>query len=147
MIEVPVTTARLKQDAIVRPDDLRMGRVGLAPSDRDVARSMDQIVGMQLVRPIPPGQKLLVSDLTRPVLVRKGALVQAELSAGSLSVAGQVMAVDSGGAGELVRVQNVTSHLFLFARVTGLGRVRVTPDGAAASQTIPARFEDKVTSR
>jgi flagella basal body P-ring formation protein FlgA len=147
MIESPVSVARLKQDAIVRADDLRMGRVASASSERDVARSMDQIVGMQLVRPIGPGQKLLLSDLTRPVLVRKGALVQAELSAGSLSIAGQVMAVDTGGAGEVVRVQNVTSHLYLFARVTGLGRVVVTPDGAAASQTIPARFEDKVTSR
>ena len=108
---------------------------------------MDQIVGMQLVRPIGPGQKLLLSDLTRPPLVRKGDIVQAELSAGGLSVAGQVMAMDSGAAGEVVRVQNVTSHLFLFARVTGLGRVMVTPEGAAASQMIPARFEDKVTSR
>jgi flagella basal body P-ring formation protein FlgA len=147
MIEAPVSVGRLRQDAIVRPEDLRVGRVASATSDRDVARSMDQIVGMQLVRPIAPGQKLLLSDLTRPVLVRKGALVQAELSAGSLSIGGQVMAVDTGGAGEVVRVQNVTSHLFLFARVTGLGRVVVTPDGAGASQTIPARFEDKVTSR
>jgi flagella basal body P-ring formation protein FlgA len=147
MIEAPVAVTRLKQEAIVRAEDLRMGRVAAASSDRDVARSMDQIVGMQLVRPIGPGQKLLLSDLTRPVLVRKGALVKAELSAGSLSISGQVMAVDTGGAGEVVRVQNVTSHLFLFARVTGLGRVVVTPDGAAASQTIPARFEDKVTSR
>jgi flagella basal body P-ring formation protein FlgA len=147
MIEAPVSTGKLKQDAIVRAEDLRMGRVASASPERDVARSIDQIVGMQLVRPINPGQKLLLSDLTRPVLVRKGALVQAELSAGSLSIAGQVMAVDSGGAGEVVRVQNVTSHLFLFARVTGLGRVRVTPDGPGAFQTVPARFEDKVTSR
>ena len=147
MIEAPVSVGRLKQGAIVRTEDLRMGRVASALSDRDVARSMDQIVGMELVRPIAPGQKLLLSDLTRPALVHKGALVQAELSSGRLSIAGQVMAVDTGGAGDVVRVQNVTSHLYLFARVTGLGRVVVTPDGAAASQAIPARFEDKVTSR
>nr|WP_294528561.1 flagellar basal body P-ring formation chaperone FlgA [uncultured Rhodopila sp.] len=147
MIEAPVSVGRLKQDAIVRAEDLRQGRVAAGPTERDVARSMDQIVGMQLVRPVGPGQKLLLSDLTRPVLVRKGALVQAELRAGSLSIAGQVMAVDAGGAGEVVRVQNVTSHLFLFARVVGLGRVIVAPDGAGAFQTIPARFEDKVTSR
>jgi flagella basal body P-ring formation protein FlgA len=147
MIEAPVAVARLKQEAIVRAEDLRMGRVASAASERDVARSMDQIVGMQLVRPIAPGQKLLLSDLTRPLLVRKGTLVQAELSAGSLSIAGQVLAVDAGGAGEVVRVQNVTSHLYLFARVTGPGRVMVTADGSGASQAIPARFEDKVTSR
>ncbi len=93
------------------------------------------------------GQKLLLSDLTRPALVRKGTVIQAELSAGSLSIAGQVLAVDTGGAGEVVRVQNLASHLYLFARVTGPGRVMVTPDGPGASQAIPARFEDKVTSR
>jgi flagella basal body P-ring formation protein FlgA len=147
MIEAPVAVARLKQEAIVRAEDLRMGRVASASSDRDVARSMDQIVGMQLVRPIAPGQKLLLSDLTRPALVRKGTVIQAELSAGGLSIAGQVLAVDTGGAGEVVRVQNITSHLYLFARVTGPGRVTVTPDGPGASQTIPSRFEDKVTSR
>jgi flagella basal body P-ring formation protein FlgA len=147
MIEAPVSVGRLKQEAIVRAEDLRMGRVALASSEHDVARSMNQIVGMQLVRPIGPGQKLLLSDLTRPALVRKGTVVQAELSAGSLSIAGQVLAVDTGGAGEVVRVQNIASHLYLFARVTGPGRVMVTPEGPGASQTIPARFEDKVTSR
>lgn len=147
MIEAPVSVGRLARDAIIHAEDLRMARVGSAPSDQDVARSPGQIIGMQLLRPIGPGQKLLLSDLTRPPLVRKGELVQAELNAGSLSVAGQVMAVDSGAEGEVVRVQNISSRLFLFARVVGAGRVQVTPDSPAAFPAIPARSDRNVAAR
>ena len=46
----------------------------------EVARSLDQIVGMQLRRPVAAGQPLRLADLSRPPLVQRGATVQIELS-------------------------------------------------------------------
>jgi hypothetical protein len=54
---------------------------------------------------------------------------------------GQAVALDAGADGEKIRVQNTTSHAFLFAQVVGPGRVRVTPDAPAALPTQPPRFD------
>src|SRR5271165_1739372 len=147
MIEAPVSVARLPKDSLIRAEDLRMGRVPKTVSESGIARSVEQIVGMQLHRPITAGQPLRLSDLTRPALVRKGELIRVELSAAGLSVAGQVIAIDAGADGEVIRVQNINSRLFLFARVVGPGQVSVTPDAPAAFQTIPARFDRRVNMR
>ena len=113
-------------------------RVRAALLQNEVARSLDQIVGMQLRRPVAAGQPLRLADLIRPPLVQRGATVQIELSSAGLSVTGQAVALDAGAEGEKIRVQNLTSRAFLFAEVVGPGQVRVTPDAPAALQTAPA---------
>jgi hypothetical protein len=54
------------------------------------------------------------------------------------------VALDAGAEGEKVRVQNLTSHAFLFAEVVGPGKVRITPDSPPALQTAPARFDRRL---
>jgi flagellar basal body P-ring formation protein FlgA len=143
IVEAPVALTRLLPETVLRADDVRIARVRAAILQNEVARSIDQIVGMQLRRPVAAGQPLRLADLTRPPLVQRGATVQIELSAAGLSVTGQAVALDAGAEGEKVRVQNLTSHAFLFAQVIGPGRVRVTPDSPAALPTVPARFDQQ----
>lgn len=138
--EVPVTVTRLLPDSVIRPDDIRIARVRVALIQNEIARSIDDVVGMQLRRPVAAGQPLRLADLTRPPLVQRGAMVRIELSSAGLSISGQALAVDSGADGEQIRVQNLASRAFLFAQVVGPGQVRVTPDAPAASPTAPARF-------
>ncbi len=140
MTEAPVAITRLLSETVVRADDLRMARVRTALLQTDAARSVDQVVGMQLRRPVAAGQPLRLADLVRPPLVQRGSTVQIELSTGALTLSGQAIAIDAGAGGEKIRVQNTTSHAFLFAQVVGPGRVRVTPDAPPASPTQPARY-------
>jgi flagellar basal body P-ring formation protein FlgA len=151
VVEAPVAATRLLPETVLRPDDVHIARVRAAVLHNEVARSVDQIVGMQLRRPVAAGQPLRLTDLTRPPLVQRGATVQIELSAAGLFVTGQAVALDAGAQGEKVRVQNLTSHAFLFAQVIGPGKVRVTPDSpaplansSAALPTAPARFDRRV---
>ena len=143
MLDAPVAQTRLLPDTVLRAGDLRVARVrgSLVPSD--VARSLDQVVGMQLRRPVAAGQTLSLKDLVRPPLVHRGATVRILLSVGGLSVTGQAIAMDAGAEGEKVRVQNLTSKAFLFAEVTGPGQVRVNPDAGAALPTLPARYDSR----
>ncbi len=128
IVEAPVALTRLLPETVLRADDVRIARVRAAVLQNEVARSVDQIVGMQLRRPVAAGQPLRLADLTRPPLVQRGATVQIELAAAGLTVSGQAVALDAGAEGEKVRVQNLTSHAFLFAQVIGPGKVRITPD-------------------
>ncbi len=144
VVEAPVARTRLLPETVLRADDLRIARVRAATLQNEVARSVDQVIGMQLRRPVAAGQPLRLADLTRPPLVQRGATVQIELSAAGLSVSGQAVALDAGAAGEKVRVQNLTSHAFLVAEVVGAGKVRITPDSPPALQTAPARFDRRL---
>ncbi len=141
MIEAPVALTRLLPDTILRPEDLHLVRVRTSLLPKEIARSMEQIVGMQLSRPVAADQPLRLAELIRPPLVQRGSMVRIELSAGGLSVTGQAIALDAGVAGERIRVQNTTSHAFLFADVTGPGEVRVAPDAPPALPIAPARFD------
>lgn len=60
---------------------------------------------------------------------------------------GQAVALDAGIEGEKIRVQNISSHAFLFAEVVGPGQVRVMPDAPAALPTAPVRFDQLVGAR
>jgi flagella basal body P-ring formation protein FlgA len=74
-------------------------------------------------------------------------LVHVELLSAGLTVTGQALAVDGGSDGEVIRVQNTNSHLFLFGQVVGPGQVTVTPDAPAAFQALPARLDRRVGQR
>jgi flagella basal body P-ring formation protein FlgA len=137
----------LLPETVLRPSDVRIARVPAALLQNEVARSLDQIVGMQIRRPVAAGQPLRLADLARPPLVRRGSTVQIELSSPGLTITGQAIALDAGADGEQVRVQNMTSHAFLFAQVVGPGQVRVTPDAPPALPTAPARFDPRISAR
>jgi flagella basal body P-ring formation protein FlgA len=144
VVEVPVALTRLLPETVLRPEDVHIARVRATVVQNEVARSLDQIVGMQLRRPVAAGRPLRLADLTRPPLVQRGATVEIELSSAGLSVTGQAVALDAGAQGDRVRVQNLTSHAYLFARVIGPGRVRVTPEAPAALTTVPARYAQRL---
>jgi flagella basal body P-ring formation protein FlgA len=134
MTEVPVAATRLLADTVLRPADVKAGRVRLSLIQSDVARVLGDVVGMQVVHPVAAGQPLRFADLRRPPLVLKGATVQIELVTSALSISGQALAMDSGAQGERIRVQNLSSHAVLFAQVVGPGQVRVTPEMITSAQ-------------
>jgi flagellar basal body P-ring formation protein FlgA len=68
VVEAPVALTRLLPETVLRADDLRIARVRAATLQNEVVRSVNQIIGMQLRRPVAAGQPLRLADLTRPPL-------------------------------------------------------------------------------
>jgi flagella basal body P-ring formation protein FlgA len=144
MTESPVAATRLLPETVLREEDVRIARVRTSALPAEAALSLDQIVGMQLRRPVPAGSPLRLADLSRPPLVQRGAIVRIELTGQGLSVTGQATALDSGAEGDRIRVQNLSSHAYLYADVTGPGQVRVAPEAQPALSALPARSERRV---
>ena len=128
MLDLPVATGTLAVGTVLGPDDLRMARVGANTLRGDAIHSAEQAVGLQLTHTIPAGQPLYHNDLTRPLIVRRGALVRLRLESGGLSVTGQGVALESGAQGERIKVQNPGSRTVLEGIVIGPGLLRVTPN-------------------
>jgi len=140
MMEAPVAVTRLLPETILRQDDIRVSRVRSTLLQNEFARSIDEIVGMQLRRPVQAGQPLRLADLVRPTLVQRGAVVRVELSGNSFSLSEQATALDNGAEGDNIRLQNMNSKAFLSAQVIGPGLVRLRSDAPAALPTAPVRF-------
>lgn len=145
MADAPVAVTRLLPETVLRSEDVHMARVRVSQFRTEVARSLDQIVGMELRRPIPAGQPLRLADLTKPPLVQRGAMVQVQLEAAGLSVSGQAVAMEGGAEGDRIRVQNQSSRALVTAEVIGAGLVRITPEDPVRTDT--ARYSRTVAAQ
>ncbi len=106
-----------------------MARVRAALANRDVARQLDDAIGLQLRHQVSPGQPLATADLTHPEVVRRGANVLMLLDSPGILLTAQGQAMDSGAIGERIRVMNPVSRAVIEADIIGIDRVRVSPGG------------------
>jgi flagella basal body P-ring formation protein FlgA len=127
VIEVPVAVTRLPAGAIPGPDDVRMARVHVGSVRAEVARDPAMVIGMQLKLQLQAGVPIPLAGLMQPTQVTRGDPVRLQLQVGGLSVAGQGLALESGAAGERIRVRNISSQAVLEAEVVQPGLVRVIP--------------------
>jgi flagella basal body P-ring formation protein FlgA len=88
------------------------------------------LIGMALKHEVSPGQPLTQGDVMRPVMVARGATVHMSLDTAGIALTAMGLALESGGLGENVRVQNPTSHAVVIGEVTGQNAVRVAPGDA-----------------
>lgn len=86
---------------------------------------MAALVGLETRRAIYTGRPVVAADLGPPTLVRRNAVVAMHFSSRGLGIRTEGRALESGGAGEVVRVINLTSRQPVLATVTGENRVEV----------------------
>ena len=127
VIAVPVAVMRLSAGAVPGPDDIRIARVRVNLVHTEVAREASAVIGMQLKRQIAAGMPIALADLMPPTQIARGDAVRLLLQAGGLSLSGQGLALESGAAGDRIRVRNISSQAVLEAEVAGPGVVRVIP--------------------
>jgi flagella basal body P-ring formation protein FlgA len=130
VVELPVAVMRLPAGAIPGPDDVRMARVHVGAVHAEVARDAAMVIGMQVKRQIQAGVPIPVAELMLPTQISRGDPVRLRLQVEGLSLTGQGVALESGAAGERIRVRNVSSQAVLEAEVVGPGVVRVMPGSA-----------------
>jgi flagellar basal body P-ring formation protein FlgA len=127
-LQVPVAVGRLAAGTVITASDLRMARLRVSEVTRDVARRVQDAVGLQLRDQVADGQPLPRAELQRPLLVTKGARVVMLLDSPGIALTAEGQALDAGAEGDQIRVQNPVSHAVVQAEVMGDGRVRVAPD-------------------
>ncbi len=89
--------------------------------------AMTQALGMAVATALPAGAPLMASNLTMPVMVQKGALVELDLSAPGMKLTAQGIALSTGGIGSAITVLNPASHAVVQAVVSGPGTASIQP--------------------
>jgi len=137
-LQVPVAVGRLTAGTVITASDLRMARLRASEITREVARRIQDAVGLQLRDQVADGQPLPRAELERPLLVAKGARVVMLLDSPGIALSAEGQALDAGAEGDQIRVQNPVSHAVVQAEVLADGRVRVAPD---AVPLVPATVQ------
>jgi flagella basal body P-ring formation protein FlgA len=127
MRDAATLTRRMSVGVVLTAADVQAVRVRAGVLHGQMAMLPAQAVGMALKHDVSPGLPLLPGDLMRPVVVARGSAVHMVLESEGLSLSAMGVALEAGGVGDRIRVQNPTSHVVVEGEVTAAGTLRVSP--------------------
>lgn len=130
MLEAAVLTHHVRPGTVLKAEDLRASRVRANLLRGGTPIAIGAALGQALRHDLPPGQPLATGDVVRPVLVARSSAVRMHLDSGEISLSAQGLALEDGGLGETIRVQNPSSKAVVLATVTSPGEVRVVAERA-----------------
>lgn len=115
----------LSPDSLIPAD--AVGTSWRKPSSASVPWLTDprEIEGKVLKRAVRTGDPIYANLLSRPILVRRGQAVTLLLKSGTLTVTSRAKAMDAGGMGDTIEVQNGETKKKLLGRITEAGTVEV----------------------
>ncbi len=94
-------------------------------SEAHYARPREAVIGKVARRTLLPGQPIPVMALDNPRIISVGAQIRIIYLEGGLQIVAYGVAQQSGGVGDLIRVRNLDSGLFVVGRVQSDGSIRV----------------------
>lgn len=137
-VAVPVPARNVARGATIDERDMRTIRINKRRIPAGSAVDIGEIVGMAAKRALTAGRPVRRSDLERPRLVRRNALVTIVYRGRGLLLKAQGRAQSDGAEGETIAVLNSQSKRTVQARVDAPGVVSI-----AAARTVAA---DPVTT-
>lgn len=126
VVAVPVLADRARRGVVIRDRDLTTLKLRRNAIARDAILDRAEIVGMTPKRYLREGVPLRPSDLSPPVLVRRGSLVTLTLRTERMLITARARALDEGARGDVVRVVNPRSKSTVEGVVAGPGLVAVS---------------------
>jgi flagella basal body P-ring formation protein FlgA len=128
-LHVPVPRQRLAAGRAIEPADIQLVEMEASRLAGDIVDVAEDVVGMAAKRDLAPGQPIRARDLTRPILVAKGAMVTMVLQSPLMTLTAAGRAVEGGGRGDVITVLNLQSKKSVFATITGPNMAVVAPTG------------------
>ncbi len=95
---------------------------GFAPGSFE---TLEALVGLEAKVTLYPGHPILAENVGPGAKVERNQIILITFATGSLQITTEGRALDRGGAGELIRVMNLTSKTTIMGRVQEDGSVAV----------------------
>ena len=133
MIDVPVFNRRVMPNEIIRASDLTWIKMRAGSANSNNVTLLEDLVGKTAKRPISAGQPIRQADIGAFTLVQRNESVTMVLRTKTMTLTAQGKALDDGGEGQTIRIQNPKSNRTVEGRVTGPGEVTVVLGTLAAA--------------
>jgi len=125
ILHIPVLAERQLRDDIIREADIIWIEAKAERMQPDVIIDENDLIGMSPKRGLRAGIPIRQTDVRRPILVKRGAIVTIRLTSGGMSLSAQGRAQENGSKGDTIRVSNSQSSQVIEAEVDKAGSVVV----------------------
>ena len=122
---VAVPTRWMKPKEVVSMEDVTAISVDMPSLTHDFVLNKKDVIGKQVLRPLPPRKPIRKIMLDNPPIVRKGDRVLLEVRKGGLLVQAVGLAKADGKSGDTIPVQNNNSGRELMGTILNAGLVEV----------------------
>jgi flagella basal body P-ring formation protein FlgA len=123
---LPVARATIYPGELISETAIDMRNYVLPPgAEEQYVHSRDALVGKVARRTLLPGKPILIGSFDNPRIVTVGAQIKLVYAEDGLQIVAFGIAQQAGGVGELIRVRNQQSGIFVTGRVQQDGSVRV----------------------
>jgi flagella basal body P-ring formation protein FlgA len=139
MVEVVLLKRRLTQKEVIDANDIVMQTVPIRRLHGEAITDASEIIGKSPRRTISALRPIRQDEIIMPPIVAKGDKITLFYRQGSMEIKTLAEVLESGAAGETIRVRNVDSHLVLQARLENESSAEVLHDNALSVATRQAR--------
>jgi len=129
MARLPVLTRTVNRGETIGEKDVQWIEVREENVRRDIAIEPRELIGMEPRFQVKAGAPVRISDLQRPVMVGRNALVTMVLRTPYMTLTAQGRSVDEGGRGDTIKVTNLQTKQVVEAKIEGPGMVSVASAG------------------
>jgi len=120
-----VATRRLAIGEVVKPEDAKLVQLRAERVRPGTAQRLEDVVGMQLRRPISTDLPFMGADLMQAHIIAKNEIVTMVVEGPGLSLTTQGRAMEPATRGGRLSVMNLSSRKVVEAEAIGPGRVQV----------------------
>lgn len=133
-VSIPVPARTIERNEMIGEEDIDWIEIADARASLYVDDA-DAIIGKIARRPLAAGAPLRKADLTAPVLIKRGATATIVLDAPGIRLTQSAVALENGGAGDLIAFRNANSNLEIRAVVAGanIAKAPFTPRQTVAA--------------
>ncbi len=122
---IPVLRRAVATGAVLTKSDIMWMDIPVNRVGRNIVQASADLLGQAARRSLQANTPLRMTDVQRPVLIKKGESVMVRITNGNLSISMIARALDNGGKGDRIRIVNTMSHQTIEGVVEGAGRVSV----------------------
>jgi len=115
----------IKPREVVIPEDVTTIMVDLPSLTHDFILNQEEVIGKQVLRPLPPRRPIRKTMLDDPPIIHKGDRVTIEVRSGGLLVQAVGLAKAAGKSGDMIPVQNKASGREVIGTILSAGLVEV----------------------
>lgn len=123
--EVAIPVNDLDRGEAIQAKDLILVKRPVAMIGSDIVRPLGDLIGMVPRRALKAGEMIRSSDLAKPILVEKQAMVTVTYAGRGMTLTMRGRALGSGSQGDSIKVQNLQSKKIVEGVITGPAQVTI----------------------
>jgi flagella basal body P-ring formation protein FlgA len=130
---VVVTRRALNRGDVIRDADVELQPIDPKTQRLQIATERHAVVGMELLYAINEGQTINLSQLRKPLLIKRGEVIRVRARAAGVQITTTARATEDGALGDIVMVESLENRAKYPTYVTGSQQVEVYAAGVIAA--------------